>query len=98
MQKVANEFAAAGLLGTYQGQQTLAAKAQEFSQKLPQQQFGLSEAGVTGSYQGAPTFAARQHQDQTAMNLMQLQSTMRGPRNWDAYQTTFNSPPRASGT
>ena len=94
MQKVANELAAAGLLGTYQGQQTLAAKAQEFSQKLAQQQFGLSEAGVTGQYNGAPTFAARQHQDQTAMNLMQLQSTMRGPRNWDAYQTTFNSTPQ----
>ena len=74
MQKVANELAAAGLLGTYQGQQTLAAKAQEFSQRLAQQQFGLSEAGVTGQYNGAPTFAARQHQDQTAMNLMQLQS------------------------
>ena len=46
--------------------------------------------GSRGSTTAPPTFAARQHQDQTAMNLMQLQSTMRGPRNWDAYQTTFN--------
>lgn len=94
MQKVANELAAAGLLGTYQGQQTLAAKAQEFTQQMQQRQFGLSEAGVTGTYNGQPTLAAQQLRDTTALGLLGLQAQMRGPRNWDAYQTTFASTPQ----
>jgi hypothetical protein len=87
MQKVANELAAAGLLGTYQGQQTLAAKAQEFQQ-------AISAAGLTGVYNGAPTQQAIAQQNSTALSLMQLQSQLQGPRNWAAYQKTFGATPQ----
>lgn len=43
----------AGLTGTYNGQPTLAAQQQAFTQ-------ALSAAGVTGIYQGQPTLAAQQ--------------------------------------
>jgi hypothetical protein len=92
--KLSQQLAEAGLLGTYQGQATLAKLAQEFQQAEMNRQFGLTEAGVTGTYNGAPTMAAINQQNQTALSLMQLQSSLRGPRNWDAYQSTFNSTPQ----
>ena len=87
MQKVANELARpAGLLGTYQGQQTLQAKAQEFQQRV-------SEAGLTGTWNGQKTQAAIGQENQTALGLMGLQAQLQGPRNWDRYQSTFNATP-----
>lgn len=91
---LSQKLAEAGLLGTYEGQATLAKLAQEFQQAEMNRQFGLSEAGVTGTYNGAPTMAAVNQQNQTALSLMQLQSQLRGPRDWAAYQSTFNSTPQ----
>jgi hypothetical protein len=79
-------YQTAGLTGQFGGADTMAMQQQRFAQ-------GVSEAGLTGTYQGAPTQQAIQTQNANALALLGLQASLKGPRNWATYQSTFNSTP-----
>lgn len=69
----------AGLTGTYNGQPIL--------QKI------LAEAELTGMYGGQKTLARESMENQTALGLMNLLSTMHGPKNAIDYIRTLNGTP-----
>jgi hypothetical protein len=92
------ELARAGLTGTLEGQKTLQALQQEFMQRA-------TEAGLTGQYNGQQTLAAQQQAWQqqfqqqqadrsTGMGLLQLQSSLSGPRDWAKYWQLSASAPQ----
>jgi hypothetical protein len=92
------ELNRAGLTGTLEGQKTLQALQQEFTQRA-------TEAGLTGQYNGQETLAAQQQRWQqgyqqqqadrsTGMGLLQLQSTLSGPRDWAKYWQLSASAPQ----
>lgn len=74
-------------------QETYNQKLLDIQQEQAGKQFGLAEAGVTGTYQGAPTLAAQTAHDQTALNLLQLGSQLRGPSNYFQYAQTLGNTP-----
>jgi len=86
-QEYDQKVAAAGLTGTFDGNPTLARLQQEFAQKV-------SEAGLTGLWNGQKTQQAIAQENTTAMGLLGLQASLKGPRDWARYQTTFGSTPQ----
>ena len=85
-----NSLAEAGLLGTYKGQQTLAAQ--------------LQQANMLGTYQGQPTLAAQQQYFQQALaqqtqnqkvvqDYLTLLSGLRGPQDYGQYLRVMASTP-----
>jgi hypothetical protein len=92
------ELNRAGLTGTLEGQKTLAALNQEYQQRV-------QAAGLTGQWEGQETLAAQQQRWQqqyqqqqadrsTGMGLLQLQSTLSGPRDWAKYWGLAASAPQ----
>jgi hypothetical protein len=98
MQQAQLELSRAGLLGTLEGQKTLAALNQEYQQRV-------QEAGMTGQWNGQETLQAQQQKWQqqyqqqqadrsTGMGLLQLQSSLSGPRDWAKYWGLAASAPQ----
>jgi hypothetical protein len=103
--ELAQRLAEAGLTGTYQGQATMAKLQQDFQQKMTELQARMTEAGLTGTYNGQQTqqaqqqawsqgFQQQQADRSTGMGLLQLQSSLSGPRDWAKYWQLSASAPQ----
>jgi hypothetical protein len=103
--ELAKRLAEAGLTGTYQGQATMAKLQQDFNMKMTELQSRMTEAGLTGTYNGQQTQQAQQQQwsqnfqqqqadRSTGMGLLQLQSSLSGPRDWAKYWGLSASAPQ----
>ena len=56
-------------------------------------QFGLSESAVTGTYNGAPTEQRIGRENNTAMGLLNLGASLKGPSNYLTYLRTLSNTP-----
>jgi hypothetical protein len=103
--ELAQRLAEAGLTGTYQGQATMAKLQQDFQQRMTELQSRMTEAGLTGTYNGQQTqqaqqqawsqgFQQQQADRSTGMGLLQLQSSLSGPRDWAKYWQLSASAPQ----
>ena len=83
------QYEEAQLTGTLNGQQTQDAQQQAFAQQLAREQ----EARAAQQQTWSQGFQQTGQENQTALGLLGLQATLKGPRDWARYQSTFNSTP-----
>jgi hypothetical protein len=80
-------YQTAGLTGQFGGADTQSMQQQRFAQ-------GVSEAGLTGMYNGQKTQQAIAQENAQAQYLLSLQASMKGPRDYARYQSTFGATPQ----
>lgn len=104
--KIANLMAEAGITGMYNGEETAAERAAKFQRAVSEA--GLTgtyegqqtidwlaqQAGITGYFQGKDTLQRQQMQNENSLALLNLQSSLRGPRNAFQYANAIASTPQ----